>query len=74
MDCPNGCDNTRTVQRDDGTEWTGSDVIGVEVPGLYDGIAYWACPKCGCKWHRFTAPGRIRDHLARTNPEIVDRT
>lgn len=30
-----------------------SRVIGVEVPGVYDGVLYWKCPDCDHKWHRF---------------------
>lgn len=27
--------------------------IGVEIPGVYDGVAFWQCPDCGYQWHRF---------------------
>lgn len=27
--------------------------IGVEIPGVYDGILFWTCPDCGGAWHRF---------------------
>lgn len=37
--------------------------IGVEVQGLYDGVAYWKCPDCGHNWQRFQGPGRINDYL-----------
>lgn len=26
--------------------------IGVEIPALYDGIAFWRCPDCGHEWAR----------------------
>jgi len=26
---------------------------GVEVPGFYDGILFWACEVCGRIWHRW---------------------
>lgn len=26
--------------------------IGIEVMGLYDGVAYWRCPDCGGEWPR----------------------
>lgn len=26
---------------------------GVEIPGAYDGILFWACTACGQAWHRF---------------------
>lgn len=56
--CPNGCDETP---------------VGIEVFGLYDGVAYWKCPACGLSWHRFPAPGRIRDRLAVIAPHVIDR-
>ena len=28
-------------------------VIGVEIPGVYDGELYFACPDCGGRWHRW---------------------
>lgn len=33
---------------------TRDDVIGIEDPELYDGISYWACPKCKKIYHRWT--------------------
>jgi len=39
--------------------------VGVEIPGLYDGVAYWECPSCGYRWARFHGPGRVNDFLAR---------
>lgn len=36
--CPNGCQEQ---------PW------GVELQGVYDGIAYWTCPTCGANWHRW---------------------
>ncbi len=30
-----------------------SNLIGVEIPGYYDGIAYWKCPYCGSTFRRF---------------------
>lgn len=30
-----------------------SRIIGVEIRGIYDGVAYWQCPDCGWAWHRF---------------------
>lgn len=29
-----------------------SRVIGVEIRGFYDGVAYWQCPECNVVWHR----------------------
>jgi len=31
-----------------------SSLIGLEIQGGYDGISYWACPKCKVVWDRFT--------------------
>jgi hypothetical protein len=28
-------------------------VIGTEVRGFYDGVAYWQCRGCGLIWDRF---------------------
>lgn len=30
-----------------------SRLIGVEISGYYDGIAYWRCPDCGTTFRRF---------------------
>lgn len=27
--------------------------VGVEIPGVYDGVLFWQCPDCGGCWHRF---------------------
>lgn len=29
--------------------------LGVNIPGIYDGVLYWQCPDCGGRWHRFAA-------------------
>ena len=29
-----------------------SKVIGVEIPGVYDGVLYWECPYCWYAWPR----------------------
>lgn len=69
--CPvNGCDLRGTEIPRESLEkgyygpWTPEDgpryfseVIGVEIRGLYDGVAYWTCPKCGARWHRWTGVG-----------------
>jgi hypothetical protein len=33
-----------------------SKVIGIEQPGVYDGVLYWLCPECGKAWQRWTDP------------------
>lgn len=32
---------------------TYSHLIGVEIPGLYDGTLFWQCPFCEGRWHKF---------------------
>lgn len=32
----------------------GKNVIGVEIQGMYDGISYWECQKCGTTFNRWT--------------------
>lgn len=32
-----------------------SRCIGVEVPGVYDGVLFWQCPDCGHRWNRWPA-------------------
>lgn len=27
--------------------------IGVELPGVYDGVLLWQCPACDANWHRW---------------------
>lgn len=31
-----------------------SRLIGIEIMGGYDGVAYWECPDCKVRWDRFT--------------------
>ena len=28
--------------------------VGIEYPGIYDGVLIWSCPDCGHSWPRFT--------------------
>jgi len=30
-----------------------SRLIGIEIPGVYDGVLYWQCPDCGRRWNRW---------------------
>ena len=30
-----------------------SQLIGVEIPGLYDGVILWKCPHCNAEFRRF---------------------
>lgn len=40
------------LYREDGPVYY-SRIIGVEIRGVFDGVAYWQCPDCGWAWHRF---------------------
>lgn len=31
-----------------------SNIIGIEIPGGYDGVMFHQCPKCNTTWNRFT--------------------
>lgn len=31
---------------------SGADLMGYEVRGVYDGVLFWACHKCGNAWAR----------------------
>lgn len=30
-----------------------SRIVGVEIPGIYDGTLFWQCPYCDARFHRF---------------------
>lgn len=47
-----------------------SNVIGVEVSGVYDGVLYWMCPLCNHRWHRFPEVHPLRAQAER----FVSRT
>lgn len=32
----------------------GKDVVGIEIPGKYDGVSYWQCQKCDTVFDRWT--------------------
>ena len=36
------------------------ETIGVEVPGVFDGVLYWQCPSCDGAIHRFPAEHPLR--------------
>lgn len=63
--CPS-CEVVLSYEKD-GTAY--SRIIGIQVPGFYDGIAMWLCPECGHHWARdfgpFTRRQEIADRLAR---------
>jgi rubredoxin len=33
-----------------------SRLIGVEIPDVYDGVSFWACPDCHAKWAALPLP------------------
>lgn len=47
-----------------------TEVIGINVWGVYDGVLCWACQACGAAWPRFTE-GRLgersREYAAKWN-------
>lgn len=62
--CPNGCDlRGEPIKQEyidagmygDRTHY--SRMIGVDGGrlGIYDGVAWWVCPDCGVRWHRFAS-------------------
>ncbi len=50
------------------------DIIGVEIPGVYDGVLYWACPACDRLWHRWPTDhylrGRAERFVSSTTPTL----
>lgn len=73
MSCPNGCNlqGPAIPQEyiDKGYYGEGvthySRMVGVEIPGVYDGVAYWHCPDCGVDWHRWQEGDSVRDRVDR---------
>lgn len=62
--CPHcGTDLRETWTYTDGTERTGWSTIGVEIPGVYDGVCYWLCPDCDQWWHRFPEGDQRRERV-----------
>lgn len=56
--CPNGCDlRGEPIPEENLHLYNGvthySKVLGYVMPGIYDGVLYWACPVCGLRWPRF---------------------
>ena len=39
--------------------------IGVEIPGVYDGVLFWQCPDCGGRWHRFPESHYLHERATR---------
>lgn len=40
-----------------------SNLLAIEIPGVYDGVAYWSCPFCAAAWHRFDVGDSRRARL-----------
>lgn len=50
--------------------------IGIEIPGVSNGVLFWECPDCGGQWHRFDITSRMH-HVAltyKTKPAIPTRS
>jgi hypothetical protein len=41
--------------------------IGVEIPGVYDGVLFWQCPDCAGRWHRWPEGHELRE---RAQPHV----
>jgi len=48
-------------------------MVGVEVPGVYDGVLYWECPDCGAAWHRWTEGFGSTDHYRVAAQPYIDK-
>lgn len=44
--------------------------MGHEIRGVYDGVLYWSCMKCGLAWNRWTREGQ-RDRLYFAGEQFV---
>lgn len=55
-------------------ELTGSELVGVQLIGVYDGVALWQCLLCGGWWHRFSVNdplrARVDSYLAARGVEV----
>lgn len=41
-----------------------SAVIGVNIPGVYDGVLFWACMNCSHAWHRWPVNHYLHNRAA----------
>lgn len=48
------------VHDEDGSPRYGTNMISVEVPGVYDGHLFWMCPVCDGTWHNWPKGHRLR--------------
>lgn len=44
-------------------------IVGIEVPGVYDGILYWGCPACNFRWHHWPDGHYLRP---RAEPHVIN--
>lgn len=47
-----------------------SNMIGIEIPTVYDGVLYWECPYCHGRWHRWPPESKlyaVAEHYVRGN-------
>ena len=51
----------------------GGEPIGHEVQGVYDGVLFWSCQKCGTAWERDGFTGR-RAEIARSYIDHINHT
>lgn len=38
-----------------------SNIIGMEIRGVYDGVLFWQCHNCGARFHRFPEGHYLRE-------------
>lgn len=54
----------------------GNHMTGIELRGIYDGVAYWHCPSCQRNVHRwpvgYPVRQRVEDYARRTRAVIED--
>jgi len=60
--CPNGCDlRAEPIPQEYidaghyGNSTHYSRLMGIEIPGVYDGVLIWNCPDCGLCWPAISA-------------------
>lgn len=53
------------------TEVEPGGLLGMEVPGVYDGVLTWTHMACGTSWPRFSS-GRLHDAAVRYLSEAVE--
>ena len=51
----------------------GADIFGFEVRGVYDGVLYWQCSKCGHAWNRWDERAGRRFYAAESYVTAANR-